>query len=204
MKKVTTLFVTLLAILLTVSPVYAEKKVDSKKDTKKEEVTEKVEENENLVKVYVFEAGGCPYCELELKYLKGLDSYKEKFTVIQKELYVDHVDWAQGKDYELGKTVAEAFIDAGFKDASYQGTPFVVISDIYAAASYNTSLETYIDQAFEEGDKDFVGCIERGEEDCKITGATTTEKKNNDAIIVASIFVVLVGGMAALIVLAKK
>ena len=33
------------------------------------------------VKVYIFEAGGCPYCEAEVEYLKGLDSYNEKFTI---------------------------------------------------------------------------------------------------------------------------
>ena len=94
------------------------------------------------VKVYMFEAGGCPYCEKEMEYLKGLDGYNKTFTIEVKELYVDHVDWAEGKDYSLGKTVAEAFKNAGFEDATYQGTPFVVISDLYAASAYNTSLES--------------------------------------------------------------
>src|SRR5574344_47452 len=76
--------------------------------------------DKDLVKVYVFEAGGCPYCEEQIKYLEGLDSYGEKFTIVQKELYVDHVDWEQGKDYELGDNVANGFNKAGFADASYQ------------------------------------------------------------------------------------
>ena len=124
------------------------------------------------VKVYIFEAGGCPYCEAEVEYLKGLKGYDKKFEIVQKELYVDHVDWAQGKDYALGKEVAEAFYEADFKDASYQGTPFVVISNLYAAAAYSDNLESIINEAYEKGDKDIVKCFEDGEDNCarKITG----------------------------------
>lgn len=53
------------------------------------------------VKVYMFEAGGCPYCEEQENYLKGLDSYDQKFELIKKELYVDHVNWEAGKDFEI-------------------------------------------------------------------------------------------------------
>ena len=118
------------------------------------------------VKVYIFEAGGCPYCEAEVEYLKGLDSYNEKFTIEIKELYVDHIDWVEGKDYALGKKVAEEFLKAGFTDASYQGTPFVVISDLYAASAYSESLESIINEAYEKGDKDIVGCYADGKDDC--------------------------------------
>ena len=45
------------------------------------------------VKVYIFEAGGCPYCKLQEDYLKGLDSYNKKFEIVNKELYIDHIDW---------------------------------------------------------------------------------------------------------------
>lgn len=118
------------------------------------------------VKVYVFEAGGCPYCEAELEYLKGLDSYNKKFEIVEKEAYVDHIDWEQGKDYDLTKTVAEAFKKAGFEDASYLGTPFVVISDKYAAAAYSESLESIIEEAYEQGDKDIVSCYASGKTNC--------------------------------------
>lgn len=111
------------------------------------------------VKVYVFEAGGCPYCEAQLEYLKGLDSYNKKFTIVRKELYVDHVAWEIGRDFQLGKAVAEKFQKDGFEDASYEGTPFVVISNLYASASYSTNLESYINKAYKDGDKDVVGKI---------------------------------------------
>ena len=114
------------------------------------------------VKVYVFEAGGCPYCEKELEYLKGLSSYNQKFEIVRKELYIDHIQWEEGADYQLGVKVATAFLERGFTDASYQGTPFVVISDLYAAASYSTDLEKYIDEAYENGDADIVGCFASG------------------------------------------
>lgn len=118
------------------------------------------------VKVYIFEAGGCPYCEAEVEYLESLSSYKTKFVIVKKEAYVDHVDWAQGEDYELAEKVANAFKAAGFEDATHQATPFVVISDLYAAASYNTSLESVIEEAYEKGDKDIVSCIAEGKTNC--------------------------------------
>ena len=126
------------------------------------------------VKVYIFEAGGCPYCEAEVEYLKGLDSYNEKFTIEIKELYVDHIDWVEGKDYALGKKVAEEFLKAGFTDASYQGTPFVVISDLYAASAYSESLESIINEAYEKGDKDIVGCYTDNKYDNKTNSNTAS------------------------------
>lgn len=139
------------------------------------------------VKVYMFEAGGCPYCEAEEEYLKGLDGYGKTFELIKKELYVDHVDWKQGKDYELGKKVAEAFQKVGFDQASYQGTPFVVVSDIYAVAAYNPNLEETIKEAIEKGDKDIVGCYESGKDNClkhlEKKSETSTSTSNTDIII---------------------
>lgn len=118
------------------------------------------------VKVYIFEAGGCPYCEAQVDYLKDLDGYNDTFEIIRKELYVDHVDWEKGSDYELGSKVAQEFTAKGFDNASIMGTPFVVVSDIYADTGYNTSLESIIDKAYKEGDKDAVGCIKRGNSNC--------------------------------------
>ena len=160
------------------------------------------------VKVYVFEAGGCPYCEAQIEYLEGLDSYNQKFEIVQKELYVDHVDWAQGKDYELGVKVANEFYSKGFTDASYQGTPFVVISNLYAAAAYSQNLETVIDKAYEEGDKDVVSCIANNGENC-LEGATnsgtaTEEKKDNTETITIVILSVIVVGLIALIIITRK
>ena len=156
-----------------------------------------VSAKEDLVKVYIFEAGGCPYCEAQIEYLKGLDSYNEKFKIVEKEAYVDHIDWEQGKDFELSKKVAEGFNRAGFEDATYQATPFVVISDVYAAASYSESLEEVIDKAYKVGDKDIVGCYEEGNTDCLdylITEDTTigsTSNKSTIITILVSAFVIL-------------
>lgn len=148
------------------------------------------------VKVYMFEAGGCPYCEAEEEYLKKLDSYGKKFELIKKELYVDHVDWEKGKDYDLGVKVANGFKDADFKDASYQGTPFVIISDLYAAAGYNTSLEDVINEAYEKGDKDIVGCYDSGKDNClnhlkKNTNDLNTNNTVVWVIIISSLILLL-------------
>lgn len=153
----------------------------------------------NKVKVYVFEAGGCPYCEAELEYLQSLSSYNETFEVIVKELYIDHNTWEPGADYELGYKVATAFYNAGFKDASYQATPFVVISDLYAAAAYSTSLESIINQAYEEGDKDVVGCFANGGENC------IPEKPSDGSETIRTVvLLVLFGGLIAMIYFARK
>ena len=152
------------------------------------------EKEKEKVKVYVFEAGGCPYCEMQMEYLKGLDSYKKKFVIVDKQLYIDHENWEQGKDYELGVAVVEAFNKAGFKDASYQGTPLVVISDLYAAAAYSEDLEEIIDKAYEEGDKDVVSCIADGGQGC--IAVVEKESTGSKGLVIAILGVVaLVGGI---------
>ena len=163
------------------------------------------------VKVYIFEAGGCPYCEAEIEYLKGLSSYNEKFEIVTKELYVDHVDWAQGADYELGKTVAEAFLSAGFEQASYMGTPFVVISDLYAAAAYSENLENYINLAYEQGDKDVVSCYANGGNNC-LEGAdpnvvvpdTAKDDKKEVEVITTIVLLLIIAGSITLVVYTGK
>lgn len=147
--------------------------------------------DDNLVKVYIFEAGGCPYCEAEIEYLEGLDSYNKKFTIVTKELYVDHVDWEQGADYQLGVKVANAFKNASFCDASYTGTPFVVISNLYAATGYNTDLESIINEAYEAGDKDIVSCLENGNTDCQIKDETTTKTVTKDSDIAIIVLIIV-------------
>lgn len=130
------------------------------------------------VKVYIFEAGGCPFCEQEIEYLKGLSSYNEKFEIVEMELYKDHIDWEQGKDFTLGYDVAMAFQSAGYENASYNSTPFVVISNFYAESMYSNNLEQYIDRAYEEGDKDVVECIKNNQDDC----AEIIEERENTLI----------------------
>jgi glutaredoxin len=166
-------------------------------------------EAKDKVKVYIFEAGGCPYCEAQLEYLKGLKSYGKKFEIVEKELYVDHIDWKQGKDYALGKKVAEEFNKVGFTDASYQGTPFVVISDVYAISSYSESLESVIDEVYEKGDEDIVSCISKGNTDCldhlKTEEAGTTSKSDNKVeVILLVVTIVLVSANIVLTILCFK
>ena len=153
-------------------------------------------EEKEKVKVYIFEAGGCPFCEAEVEYLKGLEGYNKTFTIEIKELYIDHVDWKPGKDYDLGVKVANGFLNAGFTDASYQSTPFVVISDLYAASAYSTSLESVINEAYEKGDKDIVSCYADGKEDCLNHLAKEDNKvTDNDSATGANTWVVVVMGL---------
>ncbi len=184
MKNIKRILLILVVALLVVVPrVYAEE------DEGEMVLTTGADDK---VKVYIFEAGGCPYCEMEMEYLTSLESYNQKFVIVKKELYVDHVEWQPGKDYELGKKVAEEFKKAGFEYASYTGTPFVVISNLYAAAVYSDDLEGYINTAYDEGDKDIVGCFERGES-CSII----EEKKDNSDLVATIILIAIVGGIVA-------
>lgn len=156
------------------------------------------------VKVYMFIAGGCPYCEQEEQYLTSLESYNQKFELIKKELYVDHIDWEEGKDYKLGVKVANGFKDAGFEDASYQGTPFVVISDLYAVSGYSTSLESVINEAYEKGDKDIVSCYEKGNTDCLNHLKTGTNTNNNNTKDTTSMMITIICSIGIIFVYLLK
>lgn len=150
------------------------------------------------VKVYVFSAGGCPFCEREIEYLQGLESYNKTFEIVEKELFVDHINWEQGKDYELGVTIAKIFADAGFKDSENKpvqanATPLVVIGDVYAATGYSTELESVINKVYAAGDADVVGCVMEGRDDCELVHI----EKNYTGIIV---FGSIVGVMAIVII----
>lgn len=147
-------------------------------------------EEKEKVKVYIFEAGECPYCEAEINYLEGLKSYEKKFEIVRKELYVDHETFAKGKDYKLGLKLSKAFKKAGFENADYKATPFVIISDVYATTGYSDELESYIDEAYEKGDKDIVGCAINGEK-CTI-GETEFDFKNSEGSL-GLVFAVLAG-----------
>lgn len=138
---------------------------------------------DSKVKVYIFEAGGCTFCEKQQTYLKGLDGYNKTFEVVTKELYVDHIKWEHGKDYDLGVKTAKVFKEAGFNNASYNSTPFVVISDLYASSSYNSNLESVINEAYKKGDKDIVSCIDKdqnGGYSCLNLSEDDTEEDNID------------------------
>lgn len=163
---------------------------------------------EGKVKVYVFEAGGCPYCEMEVEYLEGLESYGEKFEIVRKELYVDHVDWQKGKDYNLGVQVANAFLKNGYEDASAHGTPFVVISNIYAQTGYNPDLVDVINKAYEAGDADIVSCIAEGKSDCVIADPNKTEKENkeeatNEILPIVGL-IIITAALVTIVVLVRK
>ena len=151
-------------------------------------------EEKEMVKVYVFEAGGCPFCEEEIEYLKSLPDYNIKFQIIEKELYIDHIDWEEGKDFELGKDVAIAFSEKGFYNAGFNATPLVIISDIFAQSGLSEDLEEVINKAYEEGDRDIVGCFEQDLDVCKIRKANMGPFDKNmvsEVIFYSSVYVVV-------------
>ncbi len=192
MKKRNIIICLLLVLCILPLPVFAAKK--------KTTTTTTTADVSKMVKVYIFEAGGCPACESEKEYLKGLDSYNKKFTIEVKELYVDHVNWAKGSDYELGTKVANAFATAKFKSA-VDSTPLVVISDIYAENGYNPSLEETINKAYEEGDKDAVSCLEKGGKNSECVRGAKDEVDSDLAGLL--IFLVAIGIVVAIIVTSR-
>lgn len=155
------------------------------------------------VKVYIFEAGECPYCEMELEYLEKLPTYNKKFEIVRKELYVDHENWEHGKDYDLAVKLVKAFRKAGFDAADYEGTPFVIISDIYASTGYSEDLSAFIDEAYEEGDSDIVSCA-IAEEECRIGNIQYDFGAHFSFLAIIIIFVLFTGGIVAMLTLGKK
>ena len=150
------------------------------------------------VKVYVFEAGGCPYCEAEITYLEGLSSYGEKFEIVRKQLYIDHEKWEPGKDYNLGEEVAKLFKENGFTNAVTTGTPMVVISNLYAETTYSTELESIINEAYDKGDADVVGCLENGGSNC-----WKEPDSDGSEVFAAVISILALVGLVALVVVTR-
>ena len=137
----------------------------------------------DLVNVYVFETKEeCAYCKEQIKYLKSLDSYNQKFNIIIKYTFDDDKEWRLSDDFSLGVKVANAFKDNGFDNTNYLAVPFVVISDIYAA-TYSKDLEKVIDEAYDKGDKDIVSCIQENKDNCLGNyNAQEAENKANEEI----------------------
>lgn len=118
------------------------------------------------VKVYVFEAVGCPACDAQKEYLTNLSKTNDKFELVVKELYKDNREWKPSTHYELGVNVVNAFLEKGYKDAKYTATPFVVVGTKYAAAQFNSNMESIINTAYEEQQEDVVACFEKGQSNC--------------------------------------
>lgn len=154
------------------------------------------------VKVYVFLAPDCGYCEKEIEYLESLETYNEKFVIVEKELFASIHSSQLGEDYELGEKVAEAFRNAGFRQANTSGTPFVVISDIYARTSYNDNLESVIEEAYEAGDKDIVKCIEDGNNECLPKSENNLSAKA--MIVLSGSVIVIIGVIFAVALITNK
>ena len=185
MKKVSILLICLMLIL----PIGV-KALESNKEDKSDTVEEsEVVNQDQMVKVYVFHAPDCSVCIQEFQYLEGLESYNKKFTIEKKELFASIHEGTLGSDYNLGVKVAAVFNKAGFRSVSTNATPLIIISDVYAENAYNDQLESIINQVYEEGDKDVVGCIAAGKENC------IEEKKfklSSKAIIILSVSLVAV------------
>ena len=155
-----------------------------------------IAEGKEPVKVYIFEAGGCPACEAQTEYLESLESNNDKFKIVHKELYVDHNTWAQGKDYKLGVKVVNYCHSLGFTDAVTTSTPLVVISDVYCANSYNPELEEVINQVYEEGDNDIVALF-----------SNENDKPTINPVVLFSVMgaaLVVIGAIAAVVVIKDK
>lgn len=196
MKKRNIIICLLLILLVMPLSVLAAKK--------KTTTTTSTVDTSKLVKVYVFEAGGCPACEAVKSYLKELDSYNKKFTIVEKELYVDHVKWANGADYALGNKVADAFASANFK-VTVKSTPLVVISDIFAqngfSKQHQSDMEDAINKAYLEGDKDAVSCLAQDKKNSQcVSGAKDAANTDVAGLL---IFLIAIGIVVAIIVTSR-
>ena len=131
------------------------------------------------VKVYIFSKDGCSYCEKQISYLKGLEGYNKTFEIVDVQIYDSN--WKQTSNYELAKKVISGLQAAGVSadELNLNGTPSVIISNIYAKTAYSANLEDVIKQAAEKGDKDLVGCYKAGKSDCTKDLEIATAKAND-------------------------
>lgn len=191
MKRRNIIICLLMVLCILPLQVFAAKKTTTTTTTTTADVSK-------MVKVYLFEKDGCSYCELQKEYLQGLDSYNKKFTLVIKQLY--DANWNPAEDYELGAKVAEAFSTANF-ETDVNGTPLVIISDIYGANVYSDSLEETINKAYEEGDKDAVSCLEKGGKNSECVRGAKDEADHDMAGLL--IFLIAIGIVVAIIVTSR-
>lgn len=130
-------------------------------------------EQHDLVKVYVFVSKNGIHSDLSEKAiasLKGLESYGKMFEIIEKEAYTyssKFSDVEDGKDLELFKKVIEVYNNAGY-DYTYTQTPTAFISNEFIPGVDLELVNEVINNAYENGDEDLVGCVERGENNCSV------------------------------------
>lgn len=159
------------------------------------------------VKVYVFEAVGCPFCTQQIDTLKELSKTNPNFEIVVKELYKSNATWEPGPAYDLGVKVADAFKAKGYPDSTYQATPLMIFGNKYAAASYNSNLEVLgalINAAYENEEEDVVACYENNGTNCEskildLSGdikKAEQDKKDADKITRAFLGLVILGGAA--------
>ena len=157
------------------------------------------------VTVYVFSASGCPFCEEQMTYLKNLDTYGKEFTIVEKELYIDHISWEKGKDYDLAKKV-ETEMSTILNGVVIDGTPFVIVENIYAKTGLNTNLEDYIHRAYLRGTQvDVVKCLEENGTNCVKEKETNKEKDYLPVRIIETITIIAgIGLITGFVYILKK
>ncbi len=97
---------------------------------------------EEKVPVYVFRGEGCPHCEEFLNYIKGLDSYKDKITIKDYEIWFDENN--QERMYKV------AYMR---KDKDATGVPYIIIGDkswIGYSSDNNKEIEAQIDKVYNQ------------------------------------------------------
>ncbi len=147
-KKILMTFLVAVMVLMPFSVVNV-----NAEETNDEATTGEV--SSNKVKVYVFVKDGCGYCEAQEQYLEELAKTNDKFQTVILRAYDSN--WKPVDYYDLASEVSDYFVNEGFENAAFSGTPLVVISDVYAAAAYSTELEDIINEVYEKGDVDIVG-----------------------------------------------
>lgn len=170
-------------------------------------------EKHDLVKVYVFVSKSGIHSDLSekaIESLKGLESYGKQFEIIEKEAYVyssEYGDAEDGKDLELFKKVIEVYNNAGY-DYTYTQTPTAFISNEFIPGVDLKFVHEVINNAYENGDEDLVGCVERGENNCSVEkkekNITSTNIIKKVLIIIGIIFSLMICFLIYFVLESKK
>lgn len=185
MKKIISVFVALLSILIFIPSVNAEK-----------------------VKLYMFSKVGCPNCETAENYFNNiLKNNKDDFEYIIIEAYDEYGEVVS----EDAKKLMTATLEE-FEEDTTPYFPTIVIGDtLHIGAGNLPDVYEKINEAKESKtyEDKVAGIAKKLDIDInKIKRISTEEKeekeKNTDAIALIIIFVVVLGGFGGLILLGKK
>ena len=154
------------------------------------------------INVYLFSKEGCPHCEEAREFFSKLAKDKEYSNYFELvEIQVWDSSWTVDEDNKaLLDAVAENF------DETIDGAPYIVMGDSFHSNGFSSKMEKDIKKAiktaYDNGSKDLVATTQKKLQDAKEAEEESSDVANT--VIGIGILVVIIGGVAALVIFARK